>query len=118
MWIKFSLIFLRPDLSEHKNYFIYPDWHLISDYTLLTINIAIFEENIQTKKHTIVKNSKEENKLFSKCSLIVQKKFGINIWKLLILLNTPKHGEMKTVVEIWGIIDRPRELKTGNDSRV
>jgi len=37
---------------------------------------------------------------------------------LLISLNTPKHGEMKTVVEIWGIIDRPRELKTGNDSRV
>ena len=41
----------------------------------------------------------------SKLLLITQKEFGINIQKLLILLNTPKHNEMKIVAEFWRIID-------------
>ena len=57
-----DLMFLRPDSSEHDNHFIHPDWHLTSDYALLTVNITIFEENIQTKKCTMVKNSEEEDK--------------------------------------------------------
>ena len=41
----------------------------------------------------------------SKLLLIAQKEFGINIQKLLILLNTPKYSEMKIVAEFWRIID-------------
>ena len=57
-----NLMFLRPNSSEHDNHFIYPDWHLTFDHALLTVNITIFEENIQTKKCTMVKNSEEEDK--------------------------------------------------------
>ena len=56
-----NLMFLRPTLSEYDNHSIYPDWHLISDYTLLIVNIAILKEDIQMKKCTIVKNSKKED---------------------------------------------------------
>ena len=55
-----DLIFLRSNSSEYDNYSIHPDWRLISDHAPLTVNIAISEEHIQTRKHTIVKNSEEE----------------------------------------------------------
>jgi len=55
-------MFLRPKTSEYNNHSIHPDWRLTSDYAPLTINIAIFEEYIQIRKHIIVKNSKEEEK--------------------------------------------------------
>ena len=55
-----NLMFLRPKSSEYDNHSIHPDWKLISDYASLIINIAIFKEHIQTRKHIIVKNSKEE----------------------------------------------------------
>jgi len=39
---------------------IHPEKRLLSDCTLLTVNIVIIVEHIQTKKHIIVKNSKKE----------------------------------------------------------
>ena len=39
---------------------IYPELKLLSDYTPLTIDIMIIKKYIQTKKHTIIKNSEEE----------------------------------------------------------
>jgi len=53
-------MFLWPTSSEFDNHTIQPKWKLISDHALLMVNIAIFKEHIQTKTHTIIKNSKEE----------------------------------------------------------
>jgi len=57
-----DLMFLKLEPLEHNNYSIYSDWHLISDHVLLTVNIAIFKEFVQSKRHILVKNSKEEDK--------------------------------------------------------
>ena len=53
-------MFLWLTSAEFDNHTIYPEWRLLSDHTLLIVNITIFEEYIQTKKQTIIKNSKEE----------------------------------------------------------
>ena len=59
-------MFLRPNSLEYNNHSIHLDWCLTFDHALLTVNIAIFEENIQIKKHIIVKNSKEEDNFIIK----------------------------------------------------
>ena len=55
-----DLIFLRCSSSELNNHSIYPDWYLISDYTLLSVIISITKENIDLYKRTITKNSEKE----------------------------------------------------------
>jgi len=51
---------------ELDNHTIYLEWKLLSEYALLTVNIAIVNEYIQTKKYTIIKNSKEEKNFIAK----------------------------------------------------
>ena len=61
-----NLMFLCPNSSELDNHIIHPEWKLSSDYASLTIDIVIIEEQIQTKKCIIIKNSKEENNFLAK----------------------------------------------------
>ena len=61
-----DLMFFQPNSSELKNHMTHPKWRLSSDHAPLTVEIVIIEEYVQTKKHTIVKNSKEEKKFLAK----------------------------------------------------
>lgn len=55
---------------------IHPDWRLLLDYVLLTVNIMIIKEYVQTRKHTIVKNSREENKFLAE---LIESIKGLNM---------------------------------------
>ena len=41
-----DLMFLKSDLLEYNNNFIYPDWRVTLDHIPLTVNIAIIEKYI------------------------------------------------------------------------
>ena len=68
-----DLMFLRQDLLEFNNHIIYPDWRLSSDHASLTVSITIIEEHIQTRKHTLVKNSKEEEEFIKELTKVITK---------------------------------------------
>jgi len=51
---------------------IYPEWRLLSDHALLTVDIMIIEKYIQIKKYTIVKNSREERNFITKLIEIIK----------------------------------------------
>jgi len=137
-----DLTFLRQDSLEYDNHFIHPDWYLTSDHILLTINIAIFEEDIQTKKHIIIKNSKEEDKFIielieaikelnmdsaqSKEALehIIQMftNYTKKIWyKYSKIVNITKHSKVWWDENCHRDLEKYRQtkkMKTGNNSRV
>ena len=56
-----DLVFLHPDSPEHDNHHIHPDWRLTSDHGPITINISIIGKHIQMRKHSLIKNSKEDH---------------------------------------------------------
>ena len=135
-----NLIFLRLESSEYDNHSIHLDQRLTSDYASLTINIVIFEKHVQTRKCTIVKNSKEEKNFVDKLIRAIKElnmeniqskevldhivqsftndtKRCINIQNLSISLNTLRHGGMKIVVETQRTIDSLNGLKIGNNLR-
>ena len=43
------------------------------DYAPLIVNISIFEKHIQTRKQTIIKNSKEETRFIDEIIKLVKK---------------------------------------------
>ena len=57
-----DLIFLRSGSRELNSHSIIPNLQLSSDHALLTITIGITEENIDSFKFSIVKNSEEESR--------------------------------------------------------
>ena len=67
-----DLMFLRSGSSELNNHSIHPDWQLTSDHTLLTVSISIVEENINSSKFSIMKNSEEEAMFIKEVSFIIK----------------------------------------------
>jgi len=65
-------MFLCFGSSEIGNHTIHPDWRLTSDHAPLMIVIPIVEEHIQTKKHTIVKDSDEEYAFVKKLTKLLR----------------------------------------------
>jgi len=61
-----DLIFLRPELMEHNNHSIYPNWKLISNHAPLTVNISIFKKHIQTRRQMLAINNEEEEYFLNK----------------------------------------------------
>ena len=53
-------MFLHSGSNELDNHLIYPEWHLMSDHAPLTITIPIVKESVNSTKHSIIKDSKEE----------------------------------------------------------
>jgi len=53
-------MFLHSGSSESDNHLIHSDWHLTLDHAPLTTTIPIVEENINSTKHSIIKDSNEE----------------------------------------------------------
>ena len=56
-----NLVFLHPGYSEFNNHHIYSNWRLLSDHTPITVNISITEEQVHTKKWSLIKDSEEES---------------------------------------------------------
>jgi len=55
-----DLMFLQSRSIKLNNHLIHSDLHLISDHAPLTVSIPIAEENVNSSKLSILKNSKEE----------------------------------------------------------
>ena len=55
-----DLMFLCNSSSKLDNHLIYSDWQLSSDHVPLTIVVFITEEHINSRKCSIIKDSKEE----------------------------------------------------------
>ena len=67
-----TLIFLYPFSLEFDNYHIHPNWRLTSNYTPIIINILIFDEYIQIKKQSLIKNSDEKNYFIEELANIIK----------------------------------------------
>ena len=58
-------MFLHPNSLSLDNYMIYLEWRLLSNHAFPSVDITIFEEFAQNKKHIIIKGSKEEKKFIA-----------------------------------------------------
>ena len=68
-----DLIFLRSGSRELNSHSIIPNLQLYSDHALLTITIGITEENIDSFKFSIVKNSEEESRFIEEVLHAIKK---------------------------------------------
>jgi len=57
-----DLVFTQPSSMEFNYHHIHPDWRLISNHALITVDIHINDENIPTKWRSLVKGSDKEKK--------------------------------------------------------
>jgi len=55
-----DLVFLHPNSQEFDNHHIHPNWRLTSDHAPISVDISIIDEQLQTKKCSLIKNSDEE----------------------------------------------------------
>jgi len=67
-----DLIFLRSGSNKLNNHSIHPKWHLISDYALLTVTIPFAEENVNSSRLSILKNSEEETAFVKEITIIIK----------------------------------------------
>ena len=65
-------MFFQSGSSELNNHLIYPNWWLTSSHTPLTVSIPIAEENINSSKFSIMKNSEEEAIFIKEVSFIIK----------------------------------------------
>ena len=67
-----DLIFFRSGSNKLNNYLIHPKWYLISDHAPLTVTIPFVEENINSSKLSIPKNSEEETTFVKEITIIIK----------------------------------------------
>jgi len=65
-------MFLHSSSNKLDNHIIHPEWHLLSDYTPLTITISIIEEYIISSKCFISNGSEEEEVFIKDVSWIIK----------------------------------------------
>jgi len=74
-----DLMFLCNGLSKLDNHLIHSNWRLLSDHTSLTIVIPIVEEHINSRKCSIIKDSKEESTFIKDLTTSIR---NINIFNI------------------------------------
>jgi len=86
-----DLMFFRSGSNKLNNHLIHPKWCLISDYAPLTVTIPFVEENINSFKLSIPKNSKKENTFIKEITSIIK---NLNTSNLL------DHDKLEDVVNL------------------
>ena len=67
-----DLMFLQSGLTDLNNHSVHSDWCLSLDHAPLTVSIAIDEENIDSFKFSMAKNSKEEANFIKEVSYTIK----------------------------------------------
>jgi len=67
-----DLMFLQCSSTELDNHSIHPKWCLTSNHIPLTITIPIVEKNVNSRKRSIIKNSKEEEQFIKNITISIK----------------------------------------------